>query len=337
MKLPPRWLRRIVLWPLPVVAAVLYVAAVPLLLIAAFVLSYRLPGKWRAVRALGLATVYLFVEAGVIVATFALWVASGFGWRLRSPGFLAAHYAILGWALRVLVAAGRRLYALEIEAQGQRLDVALDGDDVVPLIIMSRHAGPADSILLLHEVMAWKGRRPRIVAKDLLQFDPAFDILLNRLPCRFISPGGSGRAVEAIRDAASDMGPGDALVIFPEGGNFTERRRTKAIDRLREGGHEQAAERASRMRFVLPPRPAGTIAAMNACPTADAVFVAHTGLDTIATLGDVWFQLPQDNVLQLTWRRVPSADIPSTDEGKAEMLMLAWEAIDAWVAERRVD
>ena len=59
MKLPPRWLRRIVLWPLPLLAFILYITTVPLFVIAALVVSYRLPGKWRALRLLGLATCYL--------------------------------------------------------------------------------------------------------------------------------------------------------------------------------------------------------------------------------------------------------------------------------------
>lgn len=326
-------IRRLLLWPLPVIAAVFYLATVPLLAIAALVLSYRLPGKLRALRGLGLATVYLFVEACVMVVGLVLWIASGFGWRLRSDRFLTAHYALLRWALRVLIGGGRRLFSLEIEAGGDEPPVALPGEDPdeVPIVVMSRHAGPADSLLLLNEVMSWRGRRPRIVAKDLLQFDPAFDLLLNRLPNRFISPSGSVGTVEAIHQLAEGMTSRDAFVIFPEGGNFTEQRRMRAIDRLRTGGHEAAANRAAELRNVLPPRPAGSVAALTAASGADAVFVAHTGLDTIASLGDIWLALPEDNVLRLNWRRIPAEDIPDDDDGKEEMLLLAWEAIDAWI------
>ncbi len=296
MTLPRRWVRRIVIWPLPVILVVLYLATVPLLLIIALVLSYLLPGKLRALRSLGLVTVYLMTEAAAIVVAFVLWLASGFGWRIRSPRFLTAHYAVLRWIVRMLVAAGSRLFSLDIQVDGQPL-VADDHDPStieVPLIVLSRHAGPADSLLLLHEIMSWKGRRPRLVAKDLLQLDPALDIYLNRLPNRFISPNpapGAG-AVEAIAELAQGMTNADAFVIFPEGGNFTEKRRLKAIDRLRSGGHEVAADRAEQMRNVLPPRPAGTQAALAAAPSADAVFVAHTGLDSIATVADLWLSIP---------------------------------------------
>lgn len=333
MKLPPRMVRRLLLWPLPVIATVFFFWTVPLLIIAALVWSYRLPGKLRALRGLGLVIVYLVVEACVMVAGCALWVASGFGWQLQSERFISAHYKLLRWALRVLIGAGRRLFSLEIEAEGKPLPVAQKGNDPddAPIVVMSRHAGPADSLLLLNEVMSWQGRRPRIVAKDLLQFDPAFDLLLNRLPNRFISPNGSVGAVEAIHELAAGMTGRDAFVIFPEGGNFSEQRRMRAIDRLRKGGYEAAAERATKLRNLLPPRPAGSVAALTASPHADAVFVAHTGLDNIASLGDIWLALPKDNVLRLNWHTVPSETIPDDDDGKEEMLLLAWEAIDTWI------
>ncbi len=339
MTLPPRWVRRFILWPLPVLAVVVYLSTVPLLLIAAFLISYRLPGKLRAVRSLGLATCYLAVEAAVTSIALLLWIASGFGWKQTTERFIGYHYRLFKLALRILVMAATRLFTLEITSAGPQLP-SDDGDESTtehPLIVMSRHAGPADSLLLLHQVMSWKGRRPRIVAKDSLQFDPALDILLNRLPNRFISmnPTGSSTAVDAIADLASGMTNEDAFVIFPEGGNFTEERRLKAIDRLRKGGHDVAAKRAEALRNVLPPRPAGSLAAMSASPTADLVFVAHTGLDQIATIADLWTAIPDHKVVQLGWEVLPASRVPSDDEHRAEMLFHIWEQIDEWVEVRK--
>lgn len=339
MKLPPRPVRRFVIWPLPLLASALYLATVPVVLIAAFVLSYLLPGHLRGLRVLGLATVYLVAEAAATVAAFLLWAAAGFGWKLRSPVFQRAHYDVLRLTLAVVVGLGRRLFTLEIAADDQDLP-GDDGDpttDESPLVVMSRHAGPADSILLLHEVMSWQGRQPRIVAKELLQLDPVIDIYLNRLPNLFISsqPAARKRPVDAIRTLASTMTARDALVIFPEGGNFTPQRRLRAIDRLREGGNEAAAARAAKLRNVLPPRPAGTMAALNAALDADAVFVAHTGLDQLATVGDLWWSIPTRKTIELAWFVVHADRIPRTAAAQEEMLFQAWEAIDAWIEDRR--
>lgn len=339
MRLPARWVRRLLIWPLPLVLVVLYLATVPLLLIVAFVLSYRLPGKLRPVRTLGLATTYLFAEAAATVAALVLWVGSGFGWKLQAPWFQRAHYRVLRLTLAAVVGVGRRLFSLEIAAEGQDLP-GDDGDpatEEAPLVVMSRHAGPADSILLLHEIMSWQGRQPRIVAKDLLQFDPVMDIFLNRLPNRFIAPNPKPgqRPVDAIRTLASGMTTRDALVIFPEGGNFTPDRRIRAIDRLRDGGHEVAAARAVKLRNVLPPRPAGTLAALAGAPDADAVFVAHTGLDELASIGDLWTSIPTSKTIEMAWHVVPASTVPTSRDDQEEMLFLAWEAIDAWIEDRR--
>ena len=320
MKLPPRWVRRIVFWPLPLLIFFLYVTTVPLLLIAALILSYRLPGKWRALRLLGLATCYLFVEVVVTV-------------------FVSAHYRLLRWALRLLVYTGSRLFSLNIEQDGMALPTD-SGDGTssdAPLIVLSRHAGPADSFLLLHEVMSWEGRRPRIVAKAALQLDPVFDILLNRLPNRFImqNPTPGSDTTSSIAELASGMTNQGAFVIFPEGGNFTEGRRTRAIERLRSDGHEEAARRAESMTHVLAPRPAGTLAAIDACPAADVVFVAHTGLDQISTVSDLWASLPVDKTLHLAWRVVPASEIPTDSAERMDWLFRAWERIDRWIDEQR--
>ena len=83
-------------------------------------------------------------------------------------------------------------------------------------------------------------------------------------------------------------------MIFPEGGNFTAARRQRAIDRLRRLGLERMAQRAEQMIHVLAPRPGGFLAALDAAPEADVVLVAHTGLDHLVTVGDVWRELPMD-------------------------------------------
>ncbi len=336
MTMPRRWTRRLLLWPLPVIAVLLVLATVPILFLVALVLSYRLPGKLRLLRSLGLLIVYLLLEATTMIVGLLLWIASGFGWKLRSPRFLAIHYGLLRWVVAMLIAATRRLFSLSLDTAGTR-EADDDGDRSVPLVVMSRHAGPADSLLLIHEVMSWKGRRPRIVARAALQLDPACDLLLNRLPNRFISPNPEhpDATTDAIAELAGTMGDDDAFVIFPEGGNFSPERRQRAIKRLSAAGHAEAAERARQMHNVLPPRPRGVTAALRACPRADAVFVAHTGLDTIATIGDLWDCIPTHKVVHMRWHVVQASTLPRDDDGINDMLYEAWEAIDAWIVEQR--
>ena len=93
-----------------------------------------------------------------------------------------------------------------------------------PMLVCCRHAGPGDSFTLIYALMHWYHREPRIVLKDTLAWDPAIDVLLRRLPARFISPNpGAGERHRGARSPSWPPGldENDAFVIFPEGGNFT--------------------------------------------------------------------------------------------------------------------
>jgi hypothetical protein len=56
--------------------------------------------------------------------------------------------------------------------------------------------------------------------------------------------GGGGRARHQIHDLAASLAGGQALLLFPEGANFTLPRWRTAIDELRSTGQIRAASRA---------------------------------------------------------------------------------------------
>ena len=107
-------------------------------------------------------------------------------------------------------------------------------------------------------------------------------------------------------------------MIFPEGGNFTQKRRDRAIARLHRLGLDRMAARAEAMTNVLAPRPGGFLAALDAAPEADVVLVAHTGLDHLLTVGDIWRELPMDKQIVMRWWRVPRAEIPADRDGRID-------------------
>jgi 1-acyl-sn-glycerol-3-phosphate acyltransferase len=336
VRLPPRPVRRL-LDPLLLVLLLVVVALLPVLILIAAVASFRLPGRWRGLRILTLAVVWVTVEWLGVLAAFLLWVASGFGWRLRSPRFRQLHYRLLRLGLAVIVGTATRVMRLRLENDASSWSPLDDGvpGSINAMVVLSRHAGPGDSVLLVHTLMnADHLREPRIVLKADLQADPLVDVFLNRLPTRFISPnpGPDEHPETAIAELAAGMGAEDALLIFPEGGNFTVRRRLRAIATLRRKAMHREAARAERMRYLLPPRPGGVRAALAAAPNADVVFVAHTGLDHLLTLGDIWRELPQDKVLKLRWSFVPAVDVPRDEQAQLDWLYRWWEDMDAWIA-----
>jgi hypothetical protein len=98
---------------------------------------------------------------------------------------------------------------------------------------------------------------------------------------------------------------------------------------------ERMARRAERMKHVLAPKPGGLLAALEAAPEADVLLVAHTGMDHVLTLRDVWHSLPMDKQISMGWWRVPRAEIPTGRDDQIEWLFDWWERIDAWVEARR--
>ena len=327
------WFRRLVLAPAVIALTVTLLSTVPLWLIGAAMLSPVVPGRLRPLRLFWLMLMHLVLESLMLVELFGLWIASGFGWWIRRPFFERIHYDIISAYLGVFVREARRVVRLQILTEGPTPD-AFPGE---PLLVAARHAGPADSFALMYALMHWYGREPRVVLKDTLAWDPAIDVLLNRLPSRFISPdprGGSG--IEAqIAELASNLDENDAFVIFPEGGNFTPDRRTRAITKLRSLGHARMADRAEHMEHVLPPRPGGMLAALSADTDADVLLVAHTGLDHLVTVADLWRELPMDKQIVMRWWLIPREEIPDGEDARIDWLFDRWEQVDSWIGEHR--
>ena len=332
--LPPVWVRRLVIAPLVVVLAVLMLTTLPVWLLVALVASPFVPGHLRVPRLAFLALVYLVWDAAALVCLAVLWFASGFGWKIRNAAFQRAHYVLTGRFLGVLFWLAKWSLHLSVDIVGTDPDTGMPGR---PEIVVSRHAGPGDSFILIHGLVNWFEREPRIVLKAALQWDPAVDILLNRLPNRFISPGHTRTSslAQEISDLATGLDDNDAFVIFPEGGNFTPRRRTRAIAFLRSKGMEDMAVRAEGLRNVLPPKPGGLFTAIDAAPDAGVIFVAHTGLDKMITIRDVWRELPMDKQLVMRFWSVPPEEVPADEEERVAWLYDWWARIDAWIDEHR--
>ncbi len=341
--LPPTLVRRLVLAPLVVAVAVLFLALSPFLALAALVsgLAARSrAGHMRSLRLVGFAAIWFIAETVALLVLLGLWVVSGFGGRLSTEPYQSRHYAVVRWFLDMLYDGAEKTYGLRVEVEEPELTAAERIARLArPVIVLCRHAGPGDSFLLIHQLLSVYGRRPRVVMKAALQLDPSLDVAGNRLPNVFISHSKTGENIftEQIQRLARGLDQTGALVIFPEGANWTPGRWRRGIRRLEHQGRDDLAARARDMPNLLPPRPGGTLAAIAACPQADVIFVAHAGLDNIISVGDVWRNFPIDQVIRAKWWRVPVDQVPRSvgHEAQVQWLYDWWERIDGWISENR--
>jgi len=336
--MPPRIVRRLIFAPSVILITIGWIILTPLLLVLAVVTHPSRRGRRRILRLLFFSVAWLVMESATLIASLGLWIASGFGGRLRSRASQTRHYGLVRWFMNTLFPVLTRLFKVTIDVEEPELTPEEAAARLTrPVIVLSRHAGPGDSFLILHQLLATYRRRPTIVMKGALQFDPVVDVVINRLPHAFVWPSkgpGSGVTQEITR-LATGLGNADALLIFPEGGNFTHGRRERAIHRLEESGQHEAAQRARGMSNLLAPRTGGVLAAVEAAPTADVIFVAHTGLDDLITVRDIWRSLPMEQTVKSRWWRVPAAQIPRAREEQVTWLYTWWERIDQWIAENR--
>lgn len=326
---PPLLVRRLVVAPLVVVLCVVLTLLSPLWLLAALVVDAVRRHGLGATRLAAFGVVHVASEAAMIVALFLFWIVSLFGLLTHTAAIQSAHYAVLrGW-LRCLSAAATSLLGLRIEV------VDPPAPRPGPLLVFGRHAGAGNSLMMIRTLMLRYRRRPRVVMLAFLQWDPVIDVVCHRLPSLFIEhdPARSDHFVERIGELAHGMGDADALVLYPEGHDFSEQLRERAIRHLRRLGHDRAAARAEAMDYVLPPRHKGPLAAILAAPDADVVLVAHTALEALGSFRELPERVPLERPILARYWRVPAAEVPHDQEQLIDWLYDWWQRIDGWVEE----
>jgi len=266
------------------------------------------------------AMVYSLAEIAGLIALGASWIACAGGALFDlTPSTFAIQKA---WAATIF----RAVTAVF------SLDVRVDGADTIrraPYLILARHASIIDNLLAAVLISRPHGIGVRYVMKRELLVDPALDVAGHRLPNVFISRSGADSEADAIGRLGATMSDREATLIYPEGTRFTAQKRDRALRILRRR-HPELHEAASTMMNVLPPRPAGTLALLDAT-VCDVVFMAHRGLDGFARVVDIWRGSMVGSRVDVWFRRVPRADIPSGRDARIEWLFSEWTRMDAWI------
>jgi 1-acyl-sn-glycerol-3-phosphate acyltransferase len=163
----------------------------------------------------------------------------------------------------------------------------------------------------------------------MLRLEPTLDLAGDRLPLCFVGSN-RRRARGCIHTLAASMSTGDALLLFPEGGNFSRQRWRRAVAALCARSAYDEAQRARGRTYTLPPHLGGVQAALTGAPTADVLLLAHTGFARDGRERP-WSQLPVHRSLVIRTVLAPATTVPRESAALSTWLDTAWSEVDAWV------
>lgn len=306
--------------------ALVWLALLPLSLGIALAFDI-LKRRLAALPAVMMVGVWLWLECGGLFLAALLFLVRPL---LDEARWLDVHYRLQArWCQSLLGAAGR-LYGLTLDVANTEALTPRCG------VLLVRHTSLLDTLLPVLIARA-AGSRPRYVLKEELLWDPCLDVVGQRLPNVFISRRVARRQedVSAIAELATNLPLGDVLVLFPEGTRFSPERRARRIQALQDRGDTELAARATTLEHTLLPRPAGTAAATDRLDGRDVVILAHTGFEGAQTPGAIAAGALRARQIRAALWRAPAAPASEEPEATARWLLDLWQAVDAWIGQRR--
>ena len=324
--------RRLQTIPLTILLWVAVTLLMPLLTLAVVLIDAArklITGRpFIATRLLAIGWVYLAAQVGVIILSAGQWVASLPSGRKAAARRCQWSYWLQGKWVATIMAAMKRLFRLDFVVSG--------ADDVAPgpIIVLFRHVSIMDNLLPHAFVSEPNNLRLRWVLKKELLRDPALDIGGNRMPNYFVDRKSDDSQVqlEGIAALGSGLGPGDGVLLFPEGTRFSEKRRKYRLDRL-AASDPDLHKLIAPFEQVLPPKTGGVLALLDT--GADVIVAAHAGFEELRGIKEIWAAAPVGRTISMAFRRYPASDIPRDPAARKQWLFSAWAWVGSEVASMR--
>lgn len=277
--------------------------------------------QWRmpTVRLLSFAVAWLWLEIAGVTASFVFWLVG----QHRNVGL---HYTLQRWWAKNLLGALGFLCGIRVTVDN--VEALQPG----PVLLFTRHASLADSLVSAYVVGHLARMKPRYVLKKELLVDPCLDIVGNRLPNHFLDrfAPDSGPELQALERLVADLGTDGVGIIFPEGTRANPAKRVKALEKISSNDPERG-ERLTGIRHLLPPRPSGAAAMVRGNATADVVIAWHVGFEGLDTFGGIYEALARPiPPIHVVFQRFARSTVTSADAETNS-------AFTKWLDERWID
>jgi 1-acyl-sn-glycerol-3-phosphate acyltransferase len=285
---------------------------------------------WMGVRLVAFAWWFLFGELRGIAGLAGIYVVTGGPLGRGSVRRRALVYDLrIHWA-RSHLGGIRTLFQLGLEVEG--LEQAGPG----PVLILIRHASIIDNTLPDALVGHAHGLGLRFVLKRELQMLPTIDIGGRWVPTNFVRRASDDPAAEIakLRRLAHDLGPGEGILIYPEGTRHTPEKLRAAQETIAER-QPHVAPMANRLNNLLPPRLGGPVALLDEARGVDVVLFGHVGLDGFQYIRDVWAGGLVGTTVRAKLWRFPAAEVPQDEDERVRWLYERWQTLDDWIGEHR--
>jgi len=295
-----------------VVALSLVAPIFPALLLLALLIDVaRFARTLSTVRLTLFLLAFLIVENVGLALLFFTFVTTRAGTRAR----MARTFAIQRLYTAAHLNCVRAIFSLRFVIQDSELARA------GPFVALVRHASLVDVLVPGAFIANVHKIELRYVLKKELLAEPCLDLAGHWIPNHFVSRSGEDtqRELDAIRALKTGIGANSGVLVFPEGTRFSARKREKLLT-----GPD--AERAKTLKHLLPVRPGGTLALLDAEPECDLIFIGHHGLEGLSGLKDIWRgKLVGRTITVKFWREAPP------HENKLAFVDACWKRLDDWL------
>lgn len=284
----------------------------PVLLVLAVVIDLL-----RRARSLSTTRLACFLLAFLVVenAGLALLFFTFLTTRAETRARRARTFAIQRLYTGAHLACVRALFSLRFVVEGSEL--ARTG----PFVAFVRHASLVDVLVPGGFIANVHHIELRYVLKKELLAEPCLDVAGHWIPNHFVSRAGDDtqRELGALRALKTGLGEREGVLLFPEGTRFSARKRARLL-----AGPDKA--RAEALKHLLPVRPGGALALLDAEPECDLLFVGHHGLEGLTGLRELWRGALVGRTITIKfWREPPP---------KADTLAFVdqcWKRVDDWL------